>query len=121
MEYLQKLRSLLNKTTKRRLLLLAAFSIFVSIVETFGITAIMPLIDITTNFDNIHSNQYYQWLFSFFGFKSDVNFAIVFGLVLLGFYIFRGGVSLLYSYKMANFAQDFYTPLDVQVLKDAML
>ena len=105
MEYLQKLRSILNRTTKRHLLLLVAFSIFVSIVETIGITAIMPLIDITTNFDNIHSNQYYQGLFSFFGFKSDVNFAIVFGLVLFGFYIFRGGMNLMYSYVMANFSE----------------
>jgi len=117
MEYLQKLRSLLNKTTKRRLLLLAAFSLFVSIVETIGITAIMPLLDITTNFDNIHSNQYYQWLFSFFGFKSDVNFAIVFGLVLFGFYIFRGGVNLLYSYTMADFAQKFYAQTAKRLFK----
>ena len=117
MEYLQKLRSLLNRTTKRHLLLLVAFSIFVSIVETIGITAIMPLIDITTNFDNIHSNQYYQWLFSFFGFKSDVNFAIVFGLVLFGFYIFRGGVNLLYSYVMVNFAQKLYAQTAKRLFK----
>ena len=111
MEYLHKLRSLLNRATKRHLLLLVAFSIFVSIVETVGITAIMPLIDITTNFDNIHSNQYYQWLFSFFGFKSDVNFVIIFGLALFGYYIFRGGVNLLYSYVMVNFVQNLYWQL----------
>lgn len=117
MEYLQKLRSLLNKTTKRRLLLLAAFSMFVSMVETIGATAIMPLIEITSNFDNIHSNQYYQCLFSFFGFKSDVNFAIVFGLVLFGFYIFRGGVNLLYSYAIVNFAQKFHAQTTKRLFK----
>ncbi|SVD56723.1 uncharacterized protein METZ01_LOCUS409577, partial [marine metagenome] len=117
-EYLQKLRSLLNRTTKRRLLLLVAFSIFVSIVETIGITAIMPLIDITTNFDNIHSNQYYQWLFSFFGFKSDVNFAILFGLVLFGFYIFRGGMNLLYSYAMVKFTEKLYAQTTQRLFKN---
>lgn len=44
----------------------------------------------------------------FFGFKENVNFAIVFGLALVGFYIFRGGLNLLYSYAMANFVQNLY-------------
>jgi len=117
MEYIQKLRSILNRTTKRHLFLLVALSIFVSIVETIGITAIMPLIDITTNFDNIHSNQYYQWFFIFFGFKSDVNFAIFFGLVLFGFYIFRGGMNLLYSYVMAKFTNKLYAQTTKKLFK----
>ena len=117
MEYFQKLRSLLNRTTKRHLLFLVAFSIFVSMVETIGITAIMPLIEITTNFDSIHSNQYYQWLFSFFGFKSDVNFVIIFGLALFGYYIFRGGVNLLYSYVMVNFVQNLYAQTSQRLFK----
>jgi len=116
-EYFQKLRSLLNRTTKRHLLLLVAFSIFVSMVETIGITAIMPLIEITTNFDSIHSNQYYQWLFSFFGFKSDVNFVIIFGLALFGYYIFRGGVNLLYSYVIVNFVQNLYAQTSQRLFK----
>ena len=117
MEYIQKLRSILNRTTKRHLFLLVALSIFVSIVETIGITAIMPLIDITTNFDNIHSNQYYQWLFSFFGFESDVNFAILFGLLLFGFYIFRGGMNLLYSYVMAKFTNKLHAQTTQRLYK----
>jgi ATP-binding cassette, subfamily B, bacterial PglK len=116
-EYFQKIRSLLNKKTKRHLLFLVAFSIFVSMVETIGITAIMPLIEITTNFDSIHTNQYYQWLFSFFGFKSDINFTIVFGLTLFGYYIFRGGVNLLYSYSMVNFVQDLYAQTTQRLFK----
>jgi ATP-binding cassette, subfamily B, bacterial PglK len=116
-EYFQKLRSILDRTAKRQLVLLVAFSIFVSMVETIGITAIMPLIDITMNFDNIHNNQYYQWLFSFFGFKSDVNFAIFFGLVLFGFYIFRAGMNLLYSYVMANFSEKVYAQTTQKLFK----
>ncbi|SMM98930.1 Phospholipid-lipopolysaccharide ABC transporter [uncultured Candidatus Thioglobus sp.] len=108
MEYLQKLRSLLDKKTKVRLLWLVAFSIFLSTIEVIGISAIMPFIDITTNFENIHSNQYYQWIFSFFNFENNVNFAIVFGLVLFGFFIFRGIVNLAYSYTIANFTENLY-------------
>jgi ABC-type multidrug transport system fused ATPase/permease subunit len=117
MNYIQKLRSLLDRDAKRHLLWLVFFSVFVSVVETIGISAIMPFIDIATNFDNIHSNQYYQWIFGFFGFKDDVNFAIVFGLALFGFYIFRGGVNLLYSYVMAHFTQDLYAQTTKKLFK----
>jgi len=94
MNYIQKLRLLLDRKTKRHLLWLVFFSVFISVVETIGISAIMPFIDVATNFDNIQSNQYYQWAFELFGFDSsengNVNFAIAFGLVLFGFYVFRG-------------------------------
>jgi hypothetical protein len=47
-------------------------------------------------------------IFVFFGFEDDVNFAIVFGLTLVGFYIFRGGVNLTYNYVMAHFTEELY-------------
>lgn len=121
MNYIQKLHQLLNRNTKRKLLWLVAFSIFVSIVETIGISAIMPFIDIATNFDAIHSNQYYQWVFKLFGFEhntsGNVNFAIFFGLSLFGFYLFRGGINLLYNYVMAHFAQNLYAQITKQLFK----
>ncbi len=108
MDYIQKLLSLLDKKDQSRLMWLVFFSVFISLIETIGISAIMPFIDIATNFSNIHSNQYYQGAFDFFGFSNEVDFAIVFGLFLIGFYIFRGGVNLLYSYSMAIFSQNLY-------------
>jgi ATP-binding cassette, subfamily B, bacterial PglK len=112
MDYIKKLKELLDIETKRKLMWLVAFSIFVSIVETIGITAIMPFIDIATNFDNIHSNQYYQWVFNFFDFNNsengNVNFSIAFGLTLIGFYLFRGGVNLSYGYYMTRFTESIY-------------
>jgi ABC-type multidrug transport system fused ATPase/permease subunit len=77
-------------------------------VEAIGISAIMPFIDVATNFDVIQTNEYYQRLFSFFNFKKEVDFAIAFGVVLFGFYLFRGGVNLLYSYLIAYFSQNLY-------------
>ncbi len=121
MNYIKKIRKLLDSKTKNKLLWLVVFSIFLSIVETIGISAIMPFIDIATNFDTIHSNQYYQWAFELFGFENDingnVNFAIAFGLTLFGFYLFRGGVNLLYSYVMAHFTQNLYAKITKQLFK----
>jgi len=121
MEYIKKIRKLLDSKTKSKLLWLVVFSIFLSIVETIGVSAIMPFIDIATNFNTIHSNQYYQWAFEFFGFENgingNVNFAIAFGLTLFGFYLFRGGVNLLYSYVTAHFMQNLYAKITKQLFK----
>jgi len=112
MDYIKKLKKLLDIETKRKLMWLVSFSIFVSIVETIGITAIMPFIDIATNFDNIHNNQYYKWAFDFFDFNNNengkINFSIAFGLTLIAFYIFRGGVNLSYGYVMAKYTETIY-------------
>ena len=112
MDYIKKLKELLDRETKRKLIWLVVFSIFVSIVETIGISAIMPFIDIATNFDNIQSNQYYKWAFDFFNFNNNnngnINFSIAFGLVLVGFYLFRGGVNLSYGYIMTRFTENIY-------------
>jgi ATP-binding cassette subfamily B protein len=117
MNYLTKLRLLLDKKDKRHLVWLILFSVFVSVVEAIGISAIMPFIDIATNFDNIHSNQYHQWVFDFFSFENEVNFTIVFGLVLFGFYVFRGGVNLLYSYVMVHFTENLYAQTTKKLFK----
>ena len=111
MDHIQKIHQLLGRNFKRQFLGLIALSVFVSIVEAVGISAIMPFIEIATNFDAIQSNDYYQELFVFFSFKSEVNFAIAVGIVLFGFYLFRGGVNLLYSYLMSRFAQNFYADM----------
>jgi ABC-type multidrug transport system fused ATPase/permease subunit len=117
MTYIQKLRLLLDRKTKNHLIWLVVFSVFVSVIETIGVSAILPFIDISIDFNNINRNQYYKWVFDFFGFEKEVNFAIVFGLVLVGFYIFRGGVNLLYSYAMAYFTQNLYAQTTKKLFK----
>jgi ATP-binding cassette, subfamily B, bacterial PglK len=117
LDYLQKLLNLLDKKDQSRLIWLVLFSVFISLIEAIGISAIMPFIDIASNFSNIHSNQYYQWTYDFFGFTNEVDFAVVLGVLLLGFYIFRGGVNLLYNYSMANFSQNLYAQTTKKLFK----
>ena len=117
MNYIQKLRLLLDRKTKQYLLWLIGFSVFVSSVEAVGISAIMPFIDIAIDFDVIHSNHYYQIIFDFFNFKSDVNFAIGFGFALFSFYIFRGVINFLYNYVMAVFSEKIYAQTTKRLFK----
>jgi len=121
MHYVKKLKGLLDRKTAGKFFWLVLFAVFISIVEAVGISAIMPFIDIATNFDNIHNNQYYRPIFILFGFddteNGNVAFAIVFGVVLFVFYIFRGAVNLIYSYTMASFTHSLYAQLTEQLFK----
>ena len=62
---IKKLRSLLTRRDKQFLIGLFFFSIVISIVETAGISVIMPFIAVATDFDLIHSNEYYSKIYNF--------------------------------------------------------
>ena len=71
-----------------------------SIVETIGISAIMPFIAIVSD-TSLVEDGIYKTIFNFFGFDTPEQFIIVFGIVIVIFYIFRGiyFVALTYSTK----------------------
>ncbi|MCK9453841.1 ABC transporter ATP-binding protein [Sulfurimonas sp.] len=102
---LKKLSSLLTKHDKKFLLFLVFFSVFIAVIETIGIAAIMPFISIASDFTLIESNEYYKAIYEFFRFSSYLDFVIVFGVLLVFYYILRGGLNLLYFYLLARFSK----------------
>lgn len=102
-KYLKKIYSLLTKKDKRLLSILFLFTILISVIETIGISAIMPFISIASNPDLIN-NAKYKEVFDFFKFQNKNDFVITFGFALIGFYVFRAFLNLLYSYMLNKFA-----------------
>lgn len=115
-----KLQSLLTKRDKYFLLGLLFFSIFISIVETVGISAIMPFISVATDFSIIHTNDYYGAVYSFFGFNNDVSFIVTFGVALIFFYILRSAINLIYFYLLAKFSEGRYHLLAYRLFENYM-
>jgi len=105
---LKKLNSLLSRHDKQFLFGLLVFSIVVSIVETVGISAIMPFISLASDFDKIHQNSYVEAIYKFFNFKSEQNFIIAFGIILIFFYLFRSFINILYAYFLSKFSRGRY-------------
>ncbi|MFK5882072.1 MAG: ABC transporter ATP-binding protein [Sulfurospirillum sp.] len=103
-----KLRSLLTKRDKQFLLFLLLFSIIISLIETVGISIIMPFISVASNFNLIDSNQYYNYVYTLFGFHNKIDFVIYFGIGLIVFYILRSAINLFYFYLLAKFAKGRY-------------
>lgn len=104
MSSINKLRKILTKKEKINLLILLFMSIFLSVLETIGISAIMPFITLASEPSKIVSNEYSKIIYNFFQFSTTTNFIIFFGLVLIGFYIFRAIYSIFYNYLLNKFA-----------------
>lgn len=102
---IKKLNSLLTNHDKKFLLFLMIFSVFIALIETVGIAAIMPFISVASDFDVLESNSYYKYAYDLFEFKSNVDFVIAFGVLLVFFYILRGGLNILYFYLLSKFSK----------------
>ena len=106
--FFKKINALLSRRDKQFLTGLLIFSVGVSVIETVGVSAIMPFIAVAGNFDLIHTNPWYQKVYEFFGFHSEVNFVVAFGVALIVFYLFRSAVNLLYFHLLARFSKGRY-------------
>ena len=117
---IKKLKSLLTKRDKQLLIGLFFFSILISLIETIGISIIMPFITLATDFTLIHSNEYYQYIYQLFAFDKEVSFVINFGVVLIFFYIFRSAINLFYFYALNRFTQGRYHLLAYRLFENYM-
>ena len=100
----KKLLAITTRQEKKNFIILIFMSIFLSIIETVGISAIMPFITLASDPSKIVSNKYSKMGYDFFEFSTTTNFMIFFGLFLIGFYIFRAIYSMFYNYLLNKFA-----------------
>ncbi|MDR3335279.1 MAG: ABC transporter ATP-binding protein [Treponema sp.] len=98
-----KLRGLLNRKQKLYLITLFMLTIVLSIVETAGVSVIMPFISVASN-PNLIDTGYYKKFFDLLGFVSKTNFIIVFGITIVCFYIFRAVYNVIYTYILNLFS-----------------
>ncbi|ORI01044.1 ABC transporter ATP-binding protein [Campylobacter concisus] len=104
MTNLKKLLAITTRQEKKNFIILIFMSIFLSVIETVGISAIMPFITLASDPSKIVSNEYSKKIYNFFDFSTTTNFMIFFGLFLIGFYIFRAFYSIFYNYLLNKFA-----------------
>ena len=101
----KKITTLLTKKDKKFLLILVFLSIFLALVETAGVTIIMPFISVASNFETIHEKEYFTFFFEYFGFTDEINFVLWFGISIIIFYLFRGLFNIFYFYLLSKFSK----------------
>jgi len=114
---LKKVFYLLNKRDKILLGGLVIFSIVISLIETLGISVIMPFIQVATDTSIIKTNQYYSIIYDIFSFENTNSFIVFFGIILIFFYLFRSFINYIYFYALARYAQGRYHLLASRLFK----
>ena len=111
------LRKILTKRDRRLLWLLLVFSIFISIIESVGVSIIMPFIAIASDFKLIESNEYYSTVYHYFEFNNYVDFIVFFGMSLIIFYVFKSIINLYYVYVLEKFSLGRYHAIATRLLE----
>ncbi|MCL2192477.1 MAG: ABC transporter ATP-binding protein/permease [Treponema sp.] len=104
---IRKMYGLLSRKHRVYWGLMILLSIGFSLVETIGISAIMPFISVASNPDLLDSGIYKR-LFDIVGVQERETFIILFGIAIIVFYIFRAVYSIIHAYLISRFSNALF-------------
>ena len=102
-----KLSQLLDRRRKFYLIVLFFAAIILSVVETAGVSVVMPFISVASNPEMIHAGRY-RYFYDLFNFTNNNSFVIFFGVAIIIFYFFRALYNVIYNYTMNKFSLGTY-------------
>lgn len=120
MNVFRRLKQLLNKKQKRRVFFLV-FLIFVgALLETLGVSIVIPLITAVVSPEEILNSQEMHQVYLFFGvrFTDSAEFVKLLLKITIGIYIFKNGFLLLLSYIQARFVTKTEAATSVRLLNE---
>jgi ATP-binding cassette subfamily B protein/ATP-binding cassette subfamily C protein len=103
----QKLNALLTRKHKIFLVILLGLTIILSIIETVGISVIMPFISVASNPTLLNEGRF-KLIYDFLGFTQKNVFIAAFGISIICFYIFRSVYNVVYTYILTKFSMGTY-------------
>jgi ATP-binding cassette, subfamily B, bacterial PglK len=102
-QLLKKLSVFFSREDQIHLLYLLFLSLVVSLMEIVGISSLMPFIATISNPSLLVTNRYYIWVGQFLNVDNSKDFIIIFGILLLIFYLLRGGINVYFLYLSNKF------------------
>jgi len=111
-----KLLGLMTRQHKIYLVMTLILTIGFSLVETIGISAIMPFISIVSD-PGLLESGWYKRAFDFLGFASAEKFIITIGIGIIIFYIFRAVYSVTLTYFTSRYSIGMYRYFSIKLFK----
>ncbi|MGI7210102.1 ABC transporter ATP-binding protein [Campylobacter coli] len=111
---LKKLFFILSKEDKNFLFFLLVFSIFVSFIETFAISLVMPFITLASDFSYFDRSKYLIQLKDYLALPV-FEIIVYFGVVLIVFYVLRALLNSYYFHLLARFSKGRYHAIAYKV------
>ena len=97
METVKQLNYIFSRRQKLNFVILVIVILIGSMLELIGVALVMPLVDVLTNSNQIHSNSLYSKLFELFNIDSDLKFILIFIIALIIVYVVKNAY-LLFMY-----------------------
>ncbi|EAH6767730.1 ABC transporter ATP-binding protein [Campylobacter coli] len=101
---LKKIFFILSKEDKKFLFSLLLFSVFISFIESFAISLVMPFITLASDFSYFDRNKYLIQLKDYLALPV-FEIIVYFGVVLIVFYVLRALLNSYYFHLLARFSK----------------
>ncbi|MCE7307280.1 ABC transporter ATP-binding protein [Campylobacter coli] len=111
---LKKIFFILSKEDKKFLFSLLLFSVFISFVESFAISLVMPFITLASDFSYFNRNKYLIQLKDYLALPV-FEIIVYFGVVLIVFYVLRALLNSYYFHLLARFSKGRYHAIAYKV------
>lgn len=111
---LKKIFFILNKEDKKFLFSLLLFSVFISFIESFAISLVMPFITLASDFSYFDKNKYLIQLKDYLALPV-FEIIVYFGVVLIIFYVLRALLNSYYFHLLARFSKGRYHAIAYKV------
>jgi ATP-binding cassette subfamily B protein/ATP-binding cassette subfamily C protein len=116
---LNKLFRLLTHRHKVYLVILFILTVGFAVIETLGISVIMPFISLAAD-PGLLASGWYKKAFDLFGTVSAESFIIGLGIGIICFYIFRAVYSVLLTWFMNRFSFGMYKYFSKKIFKTVL-
>lgn len=111
---LKKIFLILSKEDKKFLFSLLLFSVFISFIESFAISLVMPFITLASDFSYFDKNKYLIQLKDYLALPV-FEIIVYFGVVLIIFYVLRALLNSYYFHLLARFSKGRYHAIAYKV------
>ncbi|MCE7213528.1 ATP-binding cassette domain-containing protein [Campylobacter coli] len=111
---LKKIFFILSKEDKKFLFSLLLFSVFISFIESFAISLVMPFITLASDFSYFDRNKYLMQLKDYLALPV-FEIIVYFGVVLIVFYVLRALLNSYYFHLLARFSKGRYHAIAYKV------
>lgn len=111
---LKKIFFILSKEDKKFLFSLLLFSVFISFIESFAISLVMPFITLASDFSYFDRNKYLIQLKDYLALPV-FEIIVYFGVVLIVFYVLRALLNSCYFHLLARFSKGRYHAIAYKV------
>ncbi|EJP4765478.1 ATP-binding cassette domain-containing protein [Campylobacter coli] len=111
---LKKIFFILSKEDKKFLFSLLLFSVFISFIESFAISLVMPFITLASDFSYFDKNKYLIQLKDYLALPV-FEIIVYFGVILIVFYVLRALLNSYYFHLLARFSKGGYHAIAYKV------